>query len=53
MKISEIYKILDELSPFELQEDWDNSGLLIGDFNQEIDNIYLSIDVDEELIASL
>jgi putative NIF3 family GTP cyclohydrolase 1 type 2 len=32
MKISEIYKFLDELSPFELQESWDNSGLLIGDF---------------------
>ncbi|MCK4875362.1 MAG: Nif3-like dinuclear metal center hexameric protein, partial [Sulfurimonas sp.] len=27
MKISEIYKFLDTLSPFELQEPWDNSGL--------------------------
>ncbi len=53
MKVSEIYAILDELSPFELQESWDNSGLLIGDFNQEITKIVVSIDVDEELIDSL
>ena len=53
MKISEIYKFLDELSPFELQESWDNSGLLVGDFNQEIKKIVLSIDVDEALIDSM
>jgi len=53
MKISEIYKFLDELSPFELQESWDNSGLLIGDFSQDITKIVLSIDVDETLIDSM
>jgi len=53
MKISEIYKFLDNLSPFELQESWDNSGLLLGDFNQDIQKIALSIDVDEALIDSL
>jgi dinuclear metal center YbgI/SA1388 family protein len=53
MKISDIYKFLDELSPFELQESWDNSGLLIGDFSQDITKIVLSIDVDEALIDTL
>ncbi|WP_321779144.1 Nif3-like dinuclear metal center hexameric protein [Sulfurimonas sp.] len=53
MKISQIYSFLDELSPFELQESWDNSGLLLGDFNQEVKKIVLSIDVDEELIDSM
>ena len=53
MKISEIYKFLDNLSPFELQESWDNSGLLLGDFNQDVQKIYLSIDVDEALIDSM
>ena len=53
MKISEIYKFLNELSPFEIQEPWDNSGLLVGDFSQDITNIALSIDVDEALIDSL
>lgn len=53
MKISEIYKFLDTLSPFELQEEWDNSGLLIGDFSQDVTKIVLSVDVDEGLIDSL
>ncbi|QOY55045.1 Nif3-like dinuclear metal center hexameric protein [Candidatus Sulfurimonas marisnigri] len=53
MKISEIYNLLDNLSPFEIQETWDNSGLLIGDFSQEIKQIVLSIDVDEALIDSM
>ncbi len=53
MKISEIYAFLDALSPFALQESWDNSGLQIGDFNQEIEKIVLSIDVDEMLIDSM
>ena len=53
MKISQIYKFLDELSPFELQESWDNSGLLIGDFSQDVTKVVLSIDVDEKLIDSL
>ncbi|MDO8453253.1 MAG: Nif3-like dinuclear metal center hexameric protein [Sulfurimonas sp.] len=53
MKLLDIYNFLDNLSPFLLQEEWDNSGLLIGDFSQEISKIVLSIDVDEALIDSL
>ena len=53
MKVLDIYNFLNELSPFELQESWDNSGLLIGEFSQDIQRIALSIDVDEALIDSL
>ena len=53
MKTAEIYEFLNELSPFDIQESWDNSGLLIGDFSQEISTIVVSIDVDEELLDSL
>ena len=53
MKLHEIYDYLNELSPFEMQEKWDNSGLIVGDFKQEISQIALSIDVDEKLIDSL
>ncbi|XOB61628.1 Nif3-like dinuclear metal center hexameric protein [Campylobacterota bacterium DY0563] len=48
MKLKEIYQFLDELSPFELQEKWDNSGLLVGSFEDEIKKVYISIDLDEE-----
>jgi dinuclear metal center YbgI/SA1388 family protein len=53
MKILEIYKELNELSPFDLQESWDNSGLLVGDFEDDITKVALSIDVDEALIDTL
>ena len=53
MRISEIYQFLDTLSPFALQEEWDNSGLLVGDFSTKVQKIVLSIDVDINLIDSL
>lgn len=53
MKIKEIYEFLNELSPFELQESWDNSGLLVGDFSADVKSVALSIDVDEAQIDAL
>ena len=50
MKIGEIYKILDEISPFASQEKWDNSGLLVGSFETSAERVYLSLDVDDELL---
>ncbi len=50
MKIKEIYNFLNSISPFETQSSWDNSGLLIGDLDQEIEKIYLSLDIDENLL---
>ncbi len=53
MTVKEIYNYLDSLSPFALQESWDNSGLLVGDFTQNITTVVLSIDIDEALIESI
>ncbi len=53
MSVQDIYKILNDLSPFELQESWDNSGLLVGDWGHEVKKIVLSIDIDEELLNVL
>lgn len=53
MKLKEIYDTLDSLSPFELQEPWDNAGLLVGSYDDEIDNIYVSIDLDLDLIKDI
>ena len=50
MKIGEIYKILDDISPFASQEEWDNSGLLVGSFEASAGSVYLSLDVDDELL---
>jgi len=53
MILQEIYEKLDALSPFDLQEKWDNSGLQVGSKDQLVKKIVLSIDIDEELIDSL
>ncbi|RXK05327.1 Nif3-like dinuclear metal center hexameric protein [Halarcobacter bivalviorum] len=53
MKIKDIYNFLNELSPFELQEKWDNSGLLIGNFEDEVNKVYISIDLDEEIVDTM
>jgi len=52
MKISDIYNYLDTLSPFELQEKWDNSGLIVGNMNEEVLHVTVSIDIDEEQLLN-
>ncbi len=53
MKLKEIYNFLDSISPFELQEKWDNSGLLVGNSEQRIEKVYISIDLDEEILEEI
>jgi len=50
LRVGEIYDILDSLSPFELQEKWDNSGLLLGSKEQDARRIVLSVDIDFQMI---
>ena len=52
MKLQEIYNYLDSISPFELQEKWDNSGLNLGSMQAEISEVVLALDIDEDLIDS-
>ncbi|WP_267523796.1 Nif3-like dinuclear metal center hexameric protein [Campylobacter sp. MG1] len=49
MKVSEIYNYLNELSPFEIQESWDNSGILLEN-NGFCERIYLSLDLDYQQV---
>ncbi len=50
MKLIDIYNILDNISSFELQERWDNSGVNIGDLNRDIEEIYISLEVTKEIL---
>lgn len=50
MRLGEVYNFLDELSPFSTQASWDNSGLQIGMLDDEVKQIYLSLDVDSALL---
>ncbi|MDE6521077.1 MAG: Nif3-like dinuclear metal center hexameric protein [Ruminococcus sp.] len=48
--IKEIYNFLDEKYPFSLQEQWDNSGLLLNSFSA-CSGILLALDITNEVIT--
>ena len=50
MKIKDVIKFLEEKFPLDLQEDWDNSGLQIGNIENKLTNIMISLDLDDETI---
>ncbi len=50
MKISEIIDSFEKIAPSVLQESYDNSGLIIGNHNNEISGVLLSLDVNENVI---
>lgn len=53
MKIKDIIKFLEERFPLSLQEDWDNSGLQIGNIENDLTNIMISLDLDEQTIQKV
>lgn len=50
MKLNQLIGELNKWAPFALQESYDNSGLLVGDSDQEIKKILVSLDITEEII---
>jgi dinuclear metal center YbgI/SA1388 family protein len=52
MKLQEIYDFLNTVSPFELQEKWDNSGLIVGDMAREVSQIVVALDIDADMIEN-
>ena len=52
MKIEDIYSKLNNISPFELQEKWDNSGLLVGEMSREVEQIAVALDIDELMLKN-
>ncbi len=50
MKIKEILNVLDEIAPFKDSEDWDNTGLLVGDKEDEVTGILTVLDCSLETV---
>jgi len=50
MKLKEVITAVEAWASFEYQEDWDNSGLMIGDPEQEITGILVSLDTSLEVL---
>ena len=53
MLVGEIYAYLNKLSPFETQEKWDNSGLIVGSMTQSFDEVVISLDLDEQMLSEV
>ncbi len=53
MRVADILEILDSISPFELQESWDNSGLQIGSLDRNVSKIVVSLDIEWKLLDAL
>lgn len=50
MKLKEIISYLDLVAPLALQEDYDNAGLIVGNPNQEISAVLITVDVIESVV---
>jgi len=50
MKIKELASYLEQLAPLPYQEDYDNSGLIIGDPEAELQGVLVTLDVTEDVI---
>ena len=50
MRIKEIIQTIEQLAPIPLQEEYDNSGVQVGDVNQEAAGALLCIDVTENVV---
>ena len=44
MKLTDITSFLEEIAPLSLQEEYDNSGLIIGSYNLLVDAALITID---------
>jgi len=49
-KIKNISSFFETLAPLQLQESYDNAGLIVGDYDTEIDTILLTLDVTEAVV---
>ncbi len=48
--VLDIYNFLDEMAPFDSALEWDNSGLLVGSFENEVHKVLLSLDITNEMV---
>lgn len=51
MTVREITQLIEDFAPLSLQANYDNTGLICGDNNNEVKSVLLCIDVTEEVIT--
>jgi dinuclear metal center YbgI/SA1388 family protein len=50
MKLYELAEVIESIAPVPTQESYDNSGLLVGNKNDEISGALITLDITEEVI---
>ena len=50
MKVQDVITILEELAPLAYSEDFDNTGLLVGDANTSVEGILVTLDTLEQVV---
>ena len=50
MKIQKIIESIEDFAPISLQDGFDNSGLQVGDVNQQVTGVLLCLDVTEDVL---
>ena len=48
--VLEVYEYLDSIAPFDLQESYDNAGLLVGDVEAVVTGVLMCLDSTEKII---
>lgn len=48
--VKDFYEYLNGIAPFDTQEDWDNSGMLVGDMDAEVTKAVVVLDITPEAV---
>ena len=51
MKVKDIAAAVENIAPKKLAQDWDNTGLLVGDAEQNVKKMLVTIDVTKDVVA--
>lgn len=50
MQVKDVAKVMEEIAPLTYAEDFDNVGLLVGDYSNDVKGILVTLDTTEEVV---
>ena len=48
--VQDIYRFIDQVAPFVIQESWDNAGMLVGHWKRPVQKILVTLDIMPEVV---
>ena len=51
VKVKDIIAEVEKIAPPELAEEWDNSGLQIGNAEKEVNRLLVTVDITKEIVG--